>query len=1233
MFMKKWRRILSVLLIICLLDVKVNDVVVYANETEDSNTNTMDEKTVYAQENLDYIKGRPLTDSEIEEQKASEPDELNGYIPTQLVAPSIHDDNEGENFRTYSSVIPTEYNSAELGNITEVKNQRYGDCWSFAAMAAAEASVICKKESIKGIEANTDNIDFSEWFLSYFMYHSQVDMLGNTKGDSNNNISGESYLNAGGNEIYTTFALANWIGAADEDIAPYSSVTSDSEATINAGLAYQDVAHMKNSYWINMKDRDDVKNAIMNYGAIVTSYCHLTSYYNWDTAAYYLNDVTQIPNHSIAIVGWDDAYSKDNFKETCKPAGDGAWLVKNSWGTNWGNEGYFWISYEDVSIQVGNAYVYDFVNTDEYEYNYQYDGSAGSTTYSMQSGGSIANVFHAAAEEGAEQLKAVSFALYTTGVEYSIQIYKDLSDDENPMSGTPMLSEPLKGTTSYAGYYTIDLNEAIDLYNGESFSVVITLTKKSGSIQYFVDTTYSNGNWLSFINECEMGESFCKTFSTYDWIDLAQYNTTARIKAFTTGVNLDITASVENVDMEKGTFDVIISGIPASVEAVEVPIWSEDKQQDLYWYIAQEQADGTYIVNASIINHNFNFGTYYVEVYEKNGSGEKFKVASTSTVVEQPEIDIETKMNAEQTECIIELSDMDYLVGAKEIQYAVWSKVNGQDDLKWYTAVKKNGKYTYTVPLSNHQSDGLYYVHLYAKLQNGKMKKLAETTFQVNEPMASQIRIDNVNTGKGTFTVKLSGIKAAAGTAKVQFPVWSKGNQSNIKWYTASKQSDGSYVANVDIANHQYDYGVYQVHAYVTDGYGIRTCVKKTCVSMSRPSIWMNVEQDAEKGTIKINAENIPYGLQVEEVRYAVWSAENGQDDLKWYTGEKNKDSYSYTVLLKNHKTEGKYYIHTYVKTKANQLKKVGEKTIIVGSSKVSDIKIKNLNTVSGVFDVSISGITAMGGVDKVQVPIWSKSDQSDIVWYTAAKQKDGTYRVHFDIANHKCNYGTYQIHVYVKSGIGTFDKTNMTAVNMVKIGDTSVEVSSNTNQTIYTATAWHIPGTLGKSLNKVQFAVWSEKGGQDDLIWYTATSSSDKYIYNIPINKHKTDGVYYVHVYATYSNGVREKVAQTSFMVASPTAKTITVDNINRKKGTFDVKVSGVKSIAGVEKVQIPIWSKGDQSDIKWYVAYKQGDGTYIVKASIENHRYNKGTYQIHIYVTDNNKIRKCVGTTKVKI
>ena len=453
----------------------------------------------------------------------------------------------------YSNNIPASYDSRNYGRVTSVKNQNpYGTCWTFAALAAGESSMISA--------GYVNDIDLSEYHLAYFFYNCQTDPLGNVDGDRTylNSSYGNNYLSVGGNNYLTMFALSSWRGAASESVAPYGNASPSS--TLDASLAYKDVAHLQNARVVSIKNAADVKKLIMDYGTVASGFNMNTFYYNYETKGYYnYNDKSS--NHAIAIVGWDDNYAVDNFTGTKKPSKPGAWLVKNSWGE--GNIPYLWVSYEDLSISNQDAIAFVMEPADNYDNNYQYDGTFSPYYGTINNGGKIANVYVAKASDK-EEIKATAISLKSDNVRYSIQIYKN-PDADNPESGEAMLATPVTGQTTYAGYYTIKLPSGLCVDKGDKYSVVYTLVDQDDKdVSYFLEQTTSaqlSDDVILYDCHTEQGQSFCETgYGLNYFVDLGsgKYPMCARVKVFTTGsATLISSCNVNNVKTQYYTGKVI----------------------------------------------------------------------------------------------------------------------------------------------------------------------------------------------------------------------------------------------------------------------------------------------------------------------------------------------------------------------------------------------------------------------------------------------------------------------------------------------------------------------------------------------------------------------------------------------------------------------------------------------------------------------------------------------------
>ena len=201
-------------------------------------------------------------------------------------------------------------------------------------------------------------------------------------------------------------------------------------------------------------------------------------------------------------------------------------------------------------------------------------------------------------------------------------------------------------------------------------------------------------------------------------------------------------------------------------------------------------------------------------------------------------------------------------------------------------------------------------------------------------------------------------------------------------------------------------------------------------------------------------------------------------------------------------------------------------------------------------------------------------------------------------------------------------------------IAPVSLSATPSANRSTVAASA--SGGLLGSAESAV-FAVWSDEGGQDDLEWYWATRASDgSWRASIPVADHASYGSYNVHAYATPrgSSGL-SLMGTTTFSIEAPSA-TVSVDNVNEYAGTFVVSLRNIVSTSGVKRVEFPIWSASDQSDIVWYVATRQSDGSYQVTADIKNHLFvpeKERSYTIHAYLTDGNGIRSLVDMADADI
>ncbi|MCH5251889.1 MAG: Ig-like domain-containing protein [Lachnospiraceae bacterium] len=478
-----------------------------------------------------------------------------GYIPYQN---EVYNENDLIDIQTATSpgekrrsavVLPSSYDARDDGVVPSVKDQgNTGSCWAFAALGSGESGLM-KKGIEKGLGAEIEEPDLSERQLTYTALNYWLDPLNLTEGDIKQLGSGVNSYNQGGNSTIAINSLAAWRGAVDEEKAPYDVIYNadvdekDKDIRIPDSLVYQqDSYHLENSESVYLATPNRIKELLMEKGCAEISYhapdtkAEVSRYANADYTAYYVDDENAGINHAVLLVGWDDDYPVENFNPNCRPEKPGAWLIRNSWGTDIHDEGYLWISYEDkvLSQEANEVTFFDMVPADNYDNNYQYDGSA-AYAYVIGPQG-MANIFTA---QYKENLEAVSIQTLERNVTYEIKIYQ-VSDATKPESGK-QLGTTITGTVEERGYHTIDFTEQggedIALDKGNKFSVVVRLKNEEDDDSYIV-MEYAYPSRFGVTEKVSLKEKESFVLNGSRWQDCADnpkvFMGNLRIKAFTT---------------------------------------------------------------------------------------------------------------------------------------------------------------------------------------------------------------------------------------------------------------------------------------------------------------------------------------------------------------------------------------------------------------------------------------------------------------------------------------------------------------------------------------------------------------------------------------------------------------------------------------------------------------------------------------------------------------------------
>ncbi len=429
-------------------------------------------------------------------------------------------------FSRRKAMLPSKYDLRDEGRSTSVKDQgELGFCWSFASTASMESNIITKKID----NATSENLDLSETGGSWFSCNGTPYKSDSTYGDHRD----DPYNGAGGGLAeLAAESMSSGYGAYPEELAKYEDI----ENGYSEALRYYSDYKLKD-YSKLPEDVNLIKQRLMEKGAMYYSYSSfMENYYTTEDGSWTYSDngksvngAEPIGSHAVTLVGWDDNFRKDNFHPEAGVKSNGAWLCKNSWGEEWGNDGYFWVSYESVVLDFGQ---FEMQDKDSFDTIHQHQTSSNKYLYGGDDADnpqyfSSANVFTA---KTTEELKQIC---YSNAVSSNVKakIYKLDKDYTSPVDGE-LLAE-FDSNVEYAGTHCLDVPGNITFNEGDTFSVVIEGETLITNFRYEDDYHSTND---------KSGKSYFSDNGT-DWTDVANYSNAsyAAIKAYTTKSSVDKT--------------------------------------------------------------------------------------------------------------------------------------------------------------------------------------------------------------------------------------------------------------------------------------------------------------------------------------------------------------------------------------------------------------------------------------------------------------------------------------------------------------------------------------------------------------------------------------------------------------------------------------------------------------------------------------------------------------------
>lgn len=336
------------------------------------------------------------------------------------------------------SNLPASYDYRKRKRAPKVYDQgEFGTCWAFASLTALESSLLPE-----------ERVQFSKEHM----------VLGN---------SFSTTMNSGGDYVMSLAYLTAWQGPVLASQDAYGDQVTPRNLKASK--------HLQEAQIVRKKKLNEIKEMVYRYGGVQSSlYTSLTNsdsesvYYNRKKAAYCYRGKKKA-NHDVVIIGWDDHYPKENFTKKVKK--DGAFICRNSWGSEFGDRGDFYVSYYDSNIGVHNLVYTKVEDKKNYDRIYQTDqcGWVGKLGYSGQDDAYFSNVYQAKEKE---KIQAVGFYAPSRHAEYEVYVCENFKNKKS-LSGYKKIRA--QGTFTNAGYYTVKLEEPVTIKKGRKFAVIMYL--------------------------------------------------------------------------------------------------------------------------------------------------------------------------------------------------------------------------------------------------------------------------------------------------------------------------------------------------------------------------------------------------------------------------------------------------------------------------------------------------------------------------------------------------------------------------------------------------------------------------------------------------------------------------------------------------------------------------------------------------------------------------------------
>ena len=710
---------------------------------------------------------------------------------------------------------------------------------------------------------------------------------------------------------------------------------------------------------------------------------------------------------------------------------------------------------------------------------------------------------------------------------------------------------------------------------------------------------------------------------------------------------------VINYDKDKTTFDVAVVGNAntKAIKGARIAVWSADKgQDDLKWY-TPVAINNQIRQTINILDHAGTSDDYYVHVYTDYTDGTTYGVSLGTYRFEVPADKAlvgsasQGQYNVINKVVYLDAGHGGYDPGAtyfgqyeKNLTLAVQKRVKAKLEAAGYTVVTSRNTDTSVELLersaSANKSKADIFVSLHFNAGAQSANGVEAYYYQYYSEYPSRINQTYHNDAE---RLKRSSELAQAIQSNVVAQTGSKNNGVKRETFAVVRETTAPAVlVELGFISNQAEFNKINTAAYqeklaegVTKGilayYDKYRSSTTTTTPTANPEVKV-VNYDKNKTTFDVVVTGSNKTKTIKDARIAVWSADKGQDDLKWYTPTASNNQVHQTIDIKNHAgNSDNYYVHVYTDFTDGTTYAVslGTYRFDIPEPAKPEVKVVNYDKNKTTFDVVVTGSNKTKTIKDARIAVWSADKgQDDLKWYTITASNNQV-RQTIDIKNHAGNSDNYYVHVYTDFTDGTTYAVSLGTYRFDLPEPEKPEVKvENYAKDKTTFDVVVVGSDKTKQIKDTRIAVWSADKGQDDLKWYTPAASNNQVRQTINIKNHAGNSDdYYVHVYTDFTDGTTYAVSLGTYRFEVPKAFTATY----KGTGNYELRATAVPSSGDI---LFAVWSdaKG-QDDLKWYSSSRQNSQA-VTRINVTDHA-DTGTYHVHVYQVENGNSNFLVANT----